>query len=170
MFGRVAIYASAIALTFAAAPASAIPIQPDPDTTNHNLVIGQTYEYSDILAAGSQVDLYFTFTLTPPMATTTTFTVLNLLPGTIPSQAGYGISNLFAQWNDGSPALQLTEADGDIILLNTTLAQALAPRVVHEVAEKLFVALGNAVWEHERGPAEAVSLVDRLLKQRAGVR
>lgn len=29
-----------------------------------------------------------------------------------------------------------------------------------------FVALGNAVWHHEQGPAEAVALVDRLLKQR----
>jgi len=33
-----------------------------------------------------------------------------------------------------------------------------------------FVALGNAVWHHEKGPAEAVALVDRLLKQRVGAR
>ncbi|MDQ0390865.1 thiamine phosphate synthase [Labrys monachus] len=32
-----------------------------------------------------------------------------------------------------------------------------------------FVALGNAVWEHDKGPAEAIALVDRLLKQRASV-
>lgn len=29
-----------------------------------------------------------------------------------------------------------------------------------------FVALGNAVWDHEKGPAEAVALADRVLKQR----
>ena len=29
-----------------------------------------------------------------------------------------------------------------------------------------FIALGNAVWDHDKGPAEAVALVDRLLKQR----
>jgi thiamine-phosphate pyrophosphorylase len=33
-----------------------------------------------------------------------------------------------------------------------------------------FVALGNAVWNHDKGPADAVALVDRLLKQRASVR
>ncbi|GLS19904.1 thiamine phosphate synthase [Labrys miyagiensis] len=29
-----------------------------------------------------------------------------------------------------------------------------------------FIALGNAVWDHDKGPAEAVALVDRVLKQR----
>lgn len=32
-----------------------------------------------------------------------------------------------------------------------------------------FVALGNAVWNHEQGPAEAVALADRLLKQRGSL-
>jgi thiamine-phosphate pyrophosphorylase len=29
-----------------------------------------------------------------------------------------------------------------------------------------FVALGNAVWDHDKGPAQAVALADRVLKQR----
>lgn len=29
-----------------------------------------------------------------------------------------------------------------------------------------FIALGNAVWDHDKGPAEAVALADRVLKQR----
>jgi thiamine-phosphate pyrophosphorylase len=29
-----------------------------------------------------------------------------------------------------------------------------------------FVALGNAVWDHDKGPAEAMALADRVLKQR----
>jgi thiamine-phosphate pyrophosphorylase len=29
-----------------------------------------------------------------------------------------------------------------------------------------FIALGNAVWDHDKGPAQAVALADRVLKQR----
>ena len=37
------------------------------------------------------------------------------------------------------------------------------------IAGAVVVALGNAVWNHEQGPAEAVALADRLLKQRGSL-
>jgi hypothetical protein len=123
MFKRLAVIVSSsvtLALATVAASAATIPIQPDsivgPNT--YTLLANNTYVDTKLIGQSAQVNLVYTFNVTPTLASHTTFTILDPNPPGVPSQ--YGVANLYALWTGLAQGVRITDDNG--IVLNTTLS------------------------------------------------